>query len=73
MRSSNGLLGRNLTRGNRAVIFMNNLLEAPDRIFDYVKLYTLSVASTIIWGKRATSFESTWYKNFFKFMEIVRG
>lgn len=63
----------NLTRHHRAVIFMNNLLKDPGRIFDYVKLYTLSVASTIIYGKRVTSFDSTWYKEFFELMEIVCG
>lgn len=50
---------------------MNNLLKDPDRIFDYVKLYTLSVASTIIYGKRVTNFDSIWYKEFYELMEIV--
>ncbi|RVX71104.1 hypothetical protein B0A52_03470 [Exophiala mesophila] len=53
-----------------AVIFMNNILNDPDRIFDYARLYTVSVAGSLIWGHRATSLESFWYKDFYELMDL---
>lgn len=50
---------------------MNNLLKSPDRIFDYTRLYTASVASTIIWGQRAASLDSFWNKDFYELMDLV--
>ncbi|KAK7204567.1 putative cytochrome P450 oxidoreductase [Myxozyma melibiosi] len=54
-----------------AVIFMNNLLKHSDRILDYAKMYTTSVACTLIWGQRVTDFKSFWYKDFFELMHIL--
>lgn len=51
---------------------MNNLLQDSDRIFDYVRLYTLSVASSIMWGNRVVSLESPHYKDFYELMDLVR-
>ncbi|KAF2814065.1 putative cytochrome P450 oxidoreductase [Mytilinidion resinicola] len=53
-----------------AVVFMNNILRDPARIFDYAKLYTLSVASTLIYGQRVASLDSYWFKGFFELMEM---
>ncbi|OAL22040.1 hypothetical protein AYO20_11276 [Fonsecaea nubica] len=53
-----------------AVIFMNNILKDPSRIFDYARLYTVSVAGSLIWGHRATSLESFWYKDFYELMDL---
>ena len=50
---------------------MNNILNDPDRIFDYARLYTVSVAGSLIWGHRATSLESFWYKDFYELMDLV--
>ncbi|KAK5261393.1 hypothetical protein LTR40_002270 [Exophiala xenobiotica] len=49
---------------------MNNVLKNPDRIFDYARLYTASVASTLIWGQRAASIDSFWYKDFYELMDL---
>jgi hypothetical protein len=57
----------------RAVIFMNNILKDPERIFDYARLYTVSVAGSLIWGHRATDLESFWYKDFYQLMDLVRA
>jgi hypothetical protein len=56
----------------RAVIFMNNILRDPDRIFDYARLYTTSVASTLIYGQRVDNLDSYWFKDFFELMDLVR-
>ncbi|CAM1509767.1 Fc.00g001020.m01.CDS01 [Cosmosporella sp. VM-42] len=53
-----------------AVIFMNNLAQRPDQFFEYSRLYTLSVSSTLIYGKRASSIDSEWYRKFFDLMNI---
>ena len=55
----------------RAVIFMNNILKDPERVFDYARLYTVSVAGSLIWGHRATSLDSFWYKDFYELMDLV--
>jgi hypothetical protein len=52
---------------------MNNLLKNPDRIFHYARLYTVSVASTMIYGQRVTSLDSFWYKEFYELMDLVRN
>jgi len=52
-------------------VFMNHLLEHPDRIFDYARLYAASVASIIAWGFRAKDFDSFFYKDFYEFVEEV--
>lgn len=51
---------------------MNNILKDPTRIFDYARLYTVSVAGSLIWGHRATNLESFWYKDFYELMDLVR-
>jgi hypothetical protein len=51
---------------------MNNLLQDPDQIFGYVRLYTLSVASSIMWGSRVASLDSSEYKDFYELMDLVR-
>ncbi|KAH8901185.1 putative cytochrome P450 oxidoreductase [Thozetella sp. PMI_491] len=53
-----------------AVIFLNNLIQNPDNFYDYSRLYTLSVASTLIYGKRVSDIHSEWYKKFFDLMHI---
>lgn len=55
----------------RAVIFMNNILKDPSKIFDYARLYTVSVAGSLIWGHRATDLDSFWYKRFYELMDLV--
>lgn len=50
---------------------MNNLLNDPAQIFDYVRLYTVSVASSVIWGQRVANLESHWFKGFYELMDLV--
>jgi len=52
-----------------AVVFMNNLLEQPEKIFDLAKLYTASVITTLIYGQRAASLESFWNKDVYILMD----
>lgn len=56
----------------RAVVFMNKLLKRPDEIFDLAKLYTLSVACTLLYGQRVADTDSLWYKDFYSLMEQVK-
>jgi len=53
----------------RAVLFMNKLLKRPDEIFDLARLYTLSVACTLLYGQRVADTDSFWYKDFYSLME----
>lgn len=55
----------------RAVIFMENILKDPTKLFDWTRLYTVSVAGSLMWGHRATSLESFWYKEFYQLMDLV--
>ncbi|KAL1980669.1 hypothetical protein VTN96DRAFT_3649 [Rasamsonia emersonii] len=48
---------------------MNNLLEDPDRIFEYARLYPVSVACILLYGQRAKDLNSWWYKGFYEMME----
>lgn len=50
---------------------MNNLLEDPDRIFEYARLYPVSVACILLYGQRAKDLNSWWYKGFYEMMEEV--
>lgn len=50
---------------------MNNLLKRPDEIFELAKLYTASVAATLLYGQRATDLDSFWYKDLYELMEQV--
>lgn len=50
---------------------MNNLAQNPEEFFEYSRLYTLSVASTLIFGKRVSNIKSDWYRRFFDLMSIV--
>lgn len=50
-------------------MFLNNILQDPDKVFDWAKLYSTSVAAVISWGFRAKDFNSFWYKDFYDFME----
>jgi len=50
---------------------MNNLLKDPDMIFHYARLYTVSVASTMIYGQRVANLDSFWYKEFYELMDLV--
>ncbi|KAI9835775.1 MAG: hypothetical protein M1819_001954 [Sarea resinae] len=52
-----------------AVVFMNNLLRQPEKIFDFAKLYTASVATTLIYGQRAASLDSFWNKDVYILMD----
>lgn len=51
---------------------MNNVLRRPERMFDLARLYTASVASTLIWGQRTKDLDSFWYKEFYELMDLVR-
>ncbi|TVY20835.1 Cytochrome P450 monooxygenase patI [Lachnellula arida] len=53
-----------------AVLFMNNVLRRPERMFDLARLYTASVASTLIWGQRTKDLDSFWYKEFYELMDL---
>ncbi|KAK9378461.1 cytochrome P450 [Kockiozyma suomiensis] len=37
---------------------------------DYAKLYTTSVACTLVWGQRITDLESFWFKDFNELMDV---
>jgi hypothetical protein len=50
---------------------MNNLLEHPDKAFDYARLYASSVAAILAWGFRAKDFSSFFYKDFYDFVDQV--
>lgn len=50
---------------------MNNLLEDPDPIFDYARLYPVSVACSLLYGHRAKDLESFWFKDFYHMMDMV--
>ena len=52
---------------------MNNLLKRPDEIFELAKLYTASVAATLLYGQRATDIDSFWYKDLYELMEQVKS
>lgn len=52
-----------------AVVFMNNLLKHPDDIYNFARLYTASVASTLLWGHRAKDLHSFWNKDLYEMME----
>jgi hypothetical protein len=51
---------------------MNNLLENPDKMFEYTKLYTASVISILAYGQRAASLDSFWYKDVYNLLEQVK-
>ena len=51
---------------------MNNILQHPDKAFDYARLYASSVASILAWGFRAKDFDSFFYKDFYDFVDQVR-
>jgi hypothetical protein len=50
---------------------MNNILKRPDEIFGLARLYTASVAATLLYGQRAESLDSFWNKDFYELMEQV--
>ena len=52
---------------------MNNLLKRPDEIFELAKLYTASVATTLLYGQRAVDVDSFWYKDLYALMEQVEN
>jgi len=60
------------TDHHRAVIFMNNLLKDPNNIVNLARLYTASVATTLVWGQRATDLDSFWNKDLYHFLDRVR-
>jgi hypothetical protein len=39
---------------------MMNLLNKPENFYDEIRRYTASVATTIVYGFRAPTFESFW-------------
>lgn len=63
---------RVLTNQIRSVVFLNHVLEHPDQIYDYARLYASSVAAILAWGFRARNFESFFFKNFYDFVDQVR-
>lgn len=50
---------------------MNNLVEDPNRVFDFARLYASSVAAILAWGFRAKDFDSFFYKDFYDFVDQV--
>jgi hypothetical protein len=56
----------------RATCFMFNAYQHPDKIFDYAKLYTVSVITSLLYGQRAVGLDSFWFKEFYNMMEDVR-
>lgn len=50
---------------------MNNLLDDPSNVFDYARLYPVSVACSLIYGHRAKDLDSWWFREFFHMMENV--
>jgi hypothetical protein len=51
---------------------MFNSYQHPDKIFDYAKLYTVSVLCSLLYGQRAVDRNSFWYKDFYHMMDNVR-
>lgn len=51
---------------------MFNVFEHPEKLFDYTKLYTLSVIISLLYGQRVKDLDSFWYKDFYHHMEQVR-
>lgn len=51
---------------------MFNSYHHPDKIFDYAKLYTVSVLWSLLYGQRAVDLNSFWYKDFYHMMDKVR-
>lgn len=51
---------------------MFNSYKHPDKIFDYARLYTVSVLCSLLYGQRAVDLESFWFKDFYHMMEHVR-
>lgn len=41
---------------------MNDLLHSPENTFYHIKRYAASVVSVIVYGHRASSFDSFWSK-----------
>lgn len=60
-----------LSDKSRSVVFLNRVLQHPDQIYDYARLYASSVAAVLAWGFRAKDFESFFYKNFYDFVDQV--
>lgn len=50
---------------------MFNAYQHPDKIFDYAKLYTVSVITSLLYGQRAVDLDSFWFKEFYHMMEDV--
>jgi hypothetical protein len=44
----------------RATVLMNDLLETPEDFFNHISRYTASVATTLVYGFRAATFQSFW-------------
>lgn len=41
-----------------AVMFINNLLDDPDRVFDHARLYPVSATCSLLYGHRAKDLNS---------------
>jgi hypothetical protein len=39
---------------------MNDLLTKPEGFFNHVRRYTASVAATLVYGQRGSTFDSFW-------------
>lgn len=52
---------------------MNNLLKRPDEIFELARLYTASVATTLLYGQRAVDIDSFWHKDLYALMKQVKN
>lgn len=40
------------------MVFLNDMLEKPELMYDHVRRYTASVIGAILYGHRASTFES---------------
>ena len=45
---------------NRGIVLMNDLLVEPEGFFNHIRRYTASVASTLVYGQRGSTFDSFW-------------
>ncbi|KAJ5698483.1 hypothetical protein N7462_000488 [Penicillium macrosclerotiorum] len=52
-----------------SALLMNNLLDYPEPIFEYLRLYTCSVVNTLVYGQRIKDLDSWWYQGFYKVMD----
>ncbi|KAK5331677.1 hypothetical protein LTR93_000682 [Exophiala xenobiotica] len=50
------------------IILMNDLLTKPEGFFNHIRRYTASVAATLVYGQRGSTFDSFWAHGVFDVM-----